>query len=142
MVRRKVHYRRKNIFGRANELFAGAKRHCCARLMCVVTFEQRNEEMSPLKSIFLAISGLACAALAGTANAGTCQAPVSGVGSAKGNNTLARTRAVDGWRTVARNTYGNGYGIWLKAANKGMSCQITGSFPKTHSCTAVATPCS
>lgn len=94
------------------------------------------------KSAVLSLSGLSALALAGTAHAGTCQAPVSGTGVAKANTVLARTRAVDDWRTAARNTYGNGYGIWLKAVNKGMTCQISGSFPKTHSCTAVATPCS
>jgi hypothetical protein len=98
--------------------------------------------MSFFKSVGLSLVSLATLASAGTAHAGTCQAPVSGTGAAKANTVLARTRAVDDWRAAARNTYGNGYGIWLKAVNKGMTCQISGSFPKTHSCTAVATPCS
>ena len=71
----------------------------------------------------------------------TCQAPVTGTGEAKANTILARDRAKDNWSDNARNTYGTGYGSWLIAANKSFQCSITGSFPKTHTCTAIATPC-
>lgn len=70
-----------------------------------------------------------------------CQNPVSGSGSAKANTPLARSRAEQAWSDAARNAYGQGHGMWVKAESRSMTCVITGRTPKTHTCTATAQPC-
>jgi hypothetical protein len=98
--------------------------------------------MRPIKKIALAMFGIISAISAGTASASTCQAPVTGTGAAVANTVLARSRAVTDWAFVAKQTYGATYMIWPKAAQQSMTCTIAGKFPKTHTCKAVAKPCS
>ncbi len=97
----------------------------------------------------LAVAALVAGALAlalGTATpasaARICKSPVTGSGTAKNNEPLAKSRAKDNWRTNALAAYGNGYGLWLNASGVSLTCNASGKFGnKTWNCAATATPC-
>jgi len=77
----------------------------------------------------------------GQANAGACSTSVSGNGTAKNNELLAKMRAKDSWRTNAASTCGTGYDQWLKSNGKQLACSRSGSFTnRTWTCTAISTP--
>ncbi len=78
------------------------------------------------------------------AAAGSCKpTSITGSGSAKNNEPLARSRARDDWRDKAKAAHGPVFQHWIKAVNANVSCTATGRIgSRTWQCTALARPCS
>lgn len=71
-----------------------------------------------------------------------CKPSITGYGSAKNNEPLAKARAKDDWRDRAKGQHGGGYQHWLKAAGPQLTCSASGRFGnRTWNCAATAQPC-
>lgn len=74
--------------------------------------------------------------------AADCKAALTGHGSAKNNEPLAKARAKDNWRDRAGSLYGYAYQHWLKASGPQLTCSASGRFGnRTWNCAATAQPC-
>lgn len=71
-----------------------------------------------------------------------CKPSVTGNGSAKNNEPLAKSRAKDDWRNKAAGTYGSHYQFWLHSSGKQLSCSRSGGLGnRTWTCAAISQPC-
>ncbi len=80
---------------------------------------------------------------AAPALAKTCKSvSVTGNGTAKNNEFLSKTRAKNNWSSVAVQTYGNGWGIWVISNGKNLTCSRSGPLGnRTWTCAAISRPC-
>jgi hypothetical protein len=71
-----------------------------------------------------------------------CKPSITGNGSAKNNELLAKSRARDDWRDKARNAYGGHYQYWLNSIGKQLACSRSGGLGnRTWTCAAISQPC-
>ena len=72
-----------------------------------------------------------------------CKASVTGNGSAKNNEQLAKSRAKDDWKSnVANIPLGVNYQLWIKSKGKQLTCSRTGGVGKrVWNCAAISQPC-
>lgn len=73
---------------------------------------------------------------------GDCKSTLTGNGSAKNNEPLAKIRAKDDWRDKAGAAYGFAYQHWIKSSGKNLSCSRSGGLGnRTWTCAAISQPC-